>query len=179
MKEAKMHMDTNKKKMWGALLFLAASLAPIGAQAAGPDDEARALVQQFVKAGADVAALTAKLRPTKADYAAVFDAAAAAKAQAAYDAAWDQGAMVLKGKPGQTAVLIWGASSEELKSWTGAAAQHFPGGWKDGASHLQPGLRFYAFKFVEPGQTLGMAFDGLVKVNGQWRIFPKAWKIVQ
>jgi hypothetical protein len=174
-------MRSNARLVTGVILAALPLLRPGAADSApqGADAEARALVQQFVKPGADAAALTAKLRPSQADYAAVFEGAAAAKAKAAYDAAWDQGAMVVKGKPGQTQVLSWGASSEELKSWTGAAAQHFPGGWKTAGPHLKPGLRFYAFKFVEPGQTLGMAFDGLVRVNGQWRIFPKAWKVLQ
>lgn len=167
-------------KTWaGALLAVSAVLAPVSARAAGPDDEALALLKQFVKPGADAAALSRNLRPTKADFDAVFDAAASARAQAVYGPAWDQGAMVVKPKPGQTAVLSWGASSEDLKAWRGAAAEHFAGGWKDAAAHLKPGLRFYSFKFVEPGQTLGMAFDGLVKVNGQWRIFPKPWRALQ
>ena len=29
---------------------------------------------------------------------------------------------------------------------------------------------------VKPGETLGMAFDGLAFVNGHWRIFPKPWR---
>lgn len=32
---------------------------------------------------------------------------------------------------------------------------------------------------LEPGQTLGMAFDGLVHVNGHWRLFPKPWKALR
>jgi len=47
------------------------------------------------------------------------------------------------------------------------------------AAHLKPGLRIYAFKFVEPGQSLGMAYDGLVRVNGQWRIMPKPWRALR
>jgi hypothetical protein len=37
-------------------------------------------------------------------------------------------------------------------------------------------LKIYRFKFVEPGKDLGMAFDGLIYVNGHWRIFPKPWR---
>ena len=33
------------------------------------------------------------------------------------------------------------------------------------------------FKFVKPGQTFGMAFDGLVYINGKWCIFPKPYRI--
>jgi hypothetical protein len=31
------------------------------------------------------------------------------------------------------------------------------------------------WKFVKPGETIGMAYDGLVFVNGHWAWFPKAW----
>jgi hypothetical protein len=147
--------------------------------APGADKEAQALLQEFVRPGADHAALSRRLRPAPADYAVVFTAELAGKLQATYDPVWDKGLLVIRGKPDQSAVLAWGASSAELKSWTGAAAEHFPGGWKEVAPHLKPGLRIYSFKFVEPGQTLGMAFDGLVRVNGQWRIFPKPWRALR
>lgn len=159
------------------LLAPATSLAGPGAKT--PDQEALALLREFVQPGADPVALSQKLRPARADYDAVFAPALVPKLQAAYGPAWDQGLMVVRGKPGQREVLAWGASSEEIKAWSGAAAQHFPGGWKDVAPQLKPGLRIYAFKFVEPGQTLGMAFDGLVRVNGQWRIFPKPWRALR
>ena len=45
------------------------------------------------------------------------------------------------------------------------------------AAQIKPGLKVYRFKFVEPGEDLGMAFDGLVNVNGHWRIFPKPWRV--
>lgn len=174
-------MRLNRKRLMGGFLAVLPLLAPAPAQAGakGPDDEALALLREFVRPGADAAALSLKLRPTKADYDAVFDATSAPKVQAAYDPAWDAGALVIKGKPGQTAVLAWGASSEDLQAWRGAAAEHFAGGWKDVAAHLKPGLRIYAFKFVEPGQSLGMAYDGLVRVNGQWRIMPKPWRALR
>lgn len=174
-------MRVNWKRLAGAGCALLPLLSPAPASA-GPksaDDEAMALLQEFVKPGADHGALSQKLRPGRADYAAVFTPELASKLQATYDPAWDKGLLVVRGKPDQRAVLAWGASSQELKSWTGAAAEHFPGGWKEVAPHLRPGLRIFAFKFVEPGQTLGMAFDGLVRVNGQWRIFPKPWRALR
>lgn len=174
-------MRVNWMVLAGACSAVLAILAPAPAnpEPKGPDDEAMALLQEFVRPGADHAALSQKLRPAKADYDAVFGPELVPKLQAAYEPAWEQGLMVVRGKRDQQAVLMWGASSEEIKSWNGAAAQHFPGGWKQVAPHLKPGLRIYAFKFVEPGQTLGMAFDGLVRVNGKWRIFPKPWRALR
>jgi hypothetical protein len=141
----------------------------------GTDDGAKALVDEFVKPGADHAALTKKLRPTSADYTAVFEADLAKKAEALYGPAWDARQLVVAPKPGQTEVKIGSATSDEMKSWSGAASE-FPEGWKDVASQLKPGVKIYRFKFVEPGKDLGMAFEGLAYVNGQWRIFPKPWR---
>ena len=142
----------------------------------GTDAGAEALLKEFLKPGADYAALTKQLRPTKADYEAVFEPDLAASADAVYTPAWDGGAMVIAPKEGQTELKLSSATSEELKSWTGGAAE-FPGGYKEVAAKLKPGLKLYRFKFVKPGEDLGMAFDGLSHVNGHWRIFPKPWRL--
>ena len=137
---------------------------------------AKALLAEFVKPGADHAALSKNLRPTAEDYKAVFEPDLAAKAESVYGPAWEAGQLVVAPKEGQTEVKVFSATSEELKSWSGGAAE-FPGGYKDVAAQIKPGLKVYRFKFVEPGQDLGMAYDGLVNVNGHWRIFPKPWRV--
>jgi hypothetical protein len=160
-----------------ALLLLSpAALAKNAAP--GSEEAARALLSEFLKPGADAAALSAKLKPSKADYGAVFDADAAAKAEAAYGPVWDRGQMVIKGSPDQTEVKLARATTDELKMGTGAASA-FPGGYKTAASFMKPGLTVYAFKFVKPGESLGMAFDGLVFVNGHFAIFPKPWRFLK
>lgn len=141
----------------------------------GTEAGATSLLKEFLKPGADHAALSKQLRPTSADYAAVFDAESSAKVAAVYDPAWEGGQMVVAPKAGQTEVKVFSATSDEMKSWSGNAAE-FAGGWKDVAAKLRPGLKIYRFKFVEPGKDLGMAFDGLIYVNGHWRMFPKPWR---
>lgn len=140
------------------------------------EEGAKALLAEFVKPGADHAALSRQLRPTADDYKAVFEPELAAKAESGYGPAWDAGQLVVAPKAGQTEVKVFSATSDELKSWSGSAAE-FPGGWKDVAAQIKPGLRVYRFKFVEPGEDLGMAYEGLVHVNGHWRIFPKPWRV--
>ncbi len=144
----------------------------------GTEDGAKALLAEFIKPGADHATLSKALRPAKGDYDAVFMSDLAAKADAVYSPAWDGGQMVIAPKAGQTEVKLGSATSDELKSWTGGAAE-FPGGWKDVGAQLKPGVTFYRFKFVEAGQDLGMAYDGLAYVNGSWRIFPKPWRAMR
>ena len=141
----------------------------------GTEAGATSLLKEFLKPGADHAALSKQLRPTSADYSAVFDADSSAKVAAVYDPAWEGGQMVVAPKAGQTEVKVFSATSDEMKSWSGNAGE-FAGGWKEVAPKLKPGLKIYRFKFVEPGKDLGMAFDGLVYVNGNWRIFPKPWR---
>ena len=33
--------------------------------------------------------------------------------------------------------------------------------------------------FVEPGESLGLAFDGLIFVNGRWVLMPKPWRVLE
>jgi hypothetical protein len=141
----------------------------------GTEEGAKQMLNEFLKPGADHAALSKPLRPTKDDYKAVYGADSADKLASVYDPAWDKGEAVLKPNEGQTELKIWSASSEDLKNGTGNAAD-FPGGYKKVADKLQPGLTLYRFKFVKPGEDLGMAFDGLVFVNGHWVLIPKPWR---
>lgn len=144
----------------------------------GTEAGAKDLLAQFLEPGADVEALTAALRPATADYAAVFVGDAAAKAEAGYKDPWDNGYMKLAPKAGQTELLLWAASSDDLKAGEGNARE-FPGGYKSVVEHLEPGVIWYRFKFVKPGETLGLAFDGLVHVNGRWVLFPKPWRVLR
>ena len=151
-------------------------VTPDGGIASAPADGPKALLEGFLKPGADHAALTKPLRPTKADYEAVFEPAFAAQLEAAKTPLWDSGGAVLAPKPGQTELLLNSATSDDFKKGTAAAAE-FPGGYKQVADKFKPGVTLYRFKFVEPGKTIGMAYDGLVLVNGNWRLFPKPWQV--
>jgi hypothetical protein len=144
----------------------------------GSKADAKALLMKFLRPGADHFTMTQKLRPTQADYKAYFIPDSWQKAKAAYNPAWDQNQMSVKPKPGQTELLLWQASVLELEEGAGNAGK-FPGGYRKIMQHIRPGHTIYRFKFVQPGRTLGMAFDGLVFVNGHWVIFPKPWRVFQ
>lgn len=178
--------QTNPKntKLTPWLLCLALSLALGGSGIAaetfpGTEAGATSLLKEFVKPGADHAALSKPLRPTAADYSAVFEPDAAVKVAAMYDPAWDSGKVVIAPNAGQTEVKVSSGTTDELKSWTGAAATEFPGGWKQIGPKMKPGFKIYRFKFLEPGKTAGVTYDGLIYVNGNWRIFPKAWRAME
>jgi hypothetical protein len=140
----------------------------------GTEEGAKQLLGEFLKPGADHPALTKQLRPSKDDYKAVYGDAAD-KLAATYDPVWDKGDLVIKPNEGQTELKLASASSDDLKNGTGNAGE-FPGGYKKVADKLQSGVTLYRFKFVKPGEDSGMAFDGLVYVNGHWVIIPKPWR---
>jgi hypothetical protein len=136
---------------------------------------AKALVSEFVKPGVDAPALTKLLRPTLADYKAVFDAKAAANLDAVYSPEWERGSFVVIAKAGQTEVKISSATVADLKA-NNDKAKDFPGGYAKVASHLVGSSTLYRFRFVEPGQEQGNAYDGLLYVNGHWVLIPKPWR---
>ena len=174
-------MNSHKIISLVRLMGLAACIAMAVPKMAAEEDNNADLInllKEFLQPGANHATLSKQLRPTTADYAEVFDPDLSAKLEALYGPVWDAGQLVIAPKPGQTELKLFSATSDEMKSWTGKAAD-FPGGWKQVAPKLKPGFTIYRFKFVEPGKDLGMAFDGLIFVNGHWRIFPKPWRALE
>lgn len=152
----------------------------------GTAEGAKQLAQMFLDAKADKITLTKNLKPNLNDCKALFnDADIAAKAYQMYDEAFKeletQKTPIGPKSSDQTETLITGATSEELKkdTWTGAVYDHFPGGYHKVAPYLNPGLTIYQIKFVKPGESSGMRFDGFVYVNNHWVIFPKMWRIIK
>lgn len=154
------------------------AVKPSAAAEAPSLDEAKKLLGELLKPGTDNVTFTQKLKPTDADYKAVFtDPADAEKAKQHYAPMWE-GKGGIGPKEGQTELKVWKATGAELAAGTGDA-DSFPGGYKKVANKLNPKLTYFRFKFVKPGEDLGMAFDGLVHVNGHWAFLPKPWKAVQ
>lgn len=144
----------------------------------GTEEGAKQLLHDFLKAETNHISLSATLQPTKKDYQAYFVSGAAEKAEQAYTPLWKQMPLVIKPKSGQTELLLFKATTDELKKG-GQAAYHFPGGYKQIADKLKSGNTVYRFKFVKPGEKLGMAYDGLTYINGHWVIFPKPWRVLK
>lgn len=138
-------------------------------------DGAKALVTEFMKPNVDAAALTLLLRPKPADYKAVFDAPTAAKIDAMYSPEWDRGSFVVAARPGQTEVKMSSATVADFKA-NNAKAKEFPGAYSKITPNLVGASTIYRFRFVEPGQTQGNTYDGLIFVNGHWVLIPKPWR---
>ncbi len=142
---------------------------------------AKKLLSAFVAKGADFEALTKALKPSEKDYEAFFTGKAVATAKAFYAKEWASGRAMIGHKPDQTELKVWKATVEQLTNTPKgnvlkSDAKHFPGGYSKVTADLKPGLEIYRFKFVKPGRSLGMGYDGLVHVNGRWVVFGKPWR---
>lgn len=138
------------------------------------DAGARALLQQFFAAGANLVALTASLRPGPKDYRAVYKEPFASALEKTHGAMW-KGRPAIRPNAGQSELLMFFTSTTDLIARK-KALEVFPGGYKQVVSHMKPGVPIVRFKFVKPGERLGMAFDGLVYVNGRWLLMPKPYR---
>ena len=162
------------------LCLVSPTLSGCKKQFPATEDGAKAMLGEFLKPGADYLALTMQLKPRSSDYRAVFASEELAKkTETAYATLWE---MVkkspIKPKPGQTELLLWSATTEQLKARTGNSKK-FPGGYKRAVEHIKPGLTIYRWKFVRPGKRLGMAFDGLYNIDGRWVFMPKPWRVLR
>ncbi len=116
------------------------------------------------------------LRPRDDDYARVFTPDAAERAQAGYLQLWNAPPRSL-GKPGQTLITAFACDAESLRT-ENDFSRNFPGGYSRIAGFLKPELVWVAFKVLAPGESSGMAHDGLVFLDDHWAWFPKPWRIL-
>ncbi|MCT7973039.1 hypothetical protein [Laspinema olomoucense] len=116
------------------------------------------------------------LQPRDEDYAQIFVPEAAEIAQKGYKELWAQ-SPVPQPQPGQTEILIALGRAEELSSESGIA-EVFPGGYQSIAHYLLPDKVWLTWKYVKPGETSGMTYDGLVWLEDRFAWFPKPWKVL-
>jgi hypothetical protein len=76
-------------------------------------------------------------------------------------------------KNGQTEVLINVlVPGDDAKS----EKDRFAGGYIQILDKFTKGIRIYTFRYVKPGNTSGMRYDGLTYVNKRWVLIPKMWR---
>jgi len=140
---------------------------------ADPAADGRDFLLRFLDDGEDREALTLALKPTPEDVRAVYAEPLASSLIDAYDGLFVPGA-VIRPKPGQTELLSIFTTTGALKRGDPVLAE-FPGGYKEVLDYIVGDVPIARFKFVEPGEDLGLAFDGLVYINGRWVFMPKPW----
>jgi hypothetical protein len=110
----------------------------------GTNQGAEQVAREFIKKGANYAALTETLRPTKEDYTAIFKEEFAAKLESAYASTWSQPENLIAPRAGETEVKMFGATAMELERWSGYARDFFPEGWRTVGQQLKHrDLQFY------------------------------------
>ena len=87
--------------------------------------------------------------------------------------------LIRRGDPTQTRVNVHGATPEEIAAGASPAAREFPGGVKDRASLLRPGLRFYEAEFVAPGEDFGMKYHLFYWDGKRWRMLGPIWRSLE
>lgn len=144
----------------------------------GTEDGAKQMLTDL-RTSSDAAGMTKALKPTSADYKAVFTDDFAAKAEKGYEELWNDPKSVIGADPANTELKLFKATTDDIKAWTHDVEMDFPGGYQKVKDDFKPGLTVYRWKYTKPGETLGMAYDGLIYVNGHWAWFPKPWRIAK
>ncbi len=117
------------------------------------------------------------LRPPDELYARVFTETVAGPARDVYATLW-AAAPNLPQPPAGSAALIHAALAEDFGAG-GPRSKPFPNGYRTVADKLLPGMTWLVMRFVQPGSTIGLAFDGFVHVGDQRFVwFPKPWKLL-
>jgi hypothetical protein len=175
---------TRRSIILGALAALAlAACSKTGGSDAlskypGTDDGAKQLVTDL-RTSTDAAGMTKALRPTSADYKAVFTDELAAKAESGYSKLWSDPKIAISADPENTEIIINKATTDDIKAWTNDVKMSFPGGYQKVGPFFNPGLTVYQWKYIKPSETSGMSFDGLIYVNNHWAWFPKPYRIAK
>ncbi|MEU4353456.1 hypothetical protein [Streptomyces virginiae] len=123
--------------------------------------------------------VVASLEPNAADYAVVFEPEFAAEAEKMYERwIWSKPLATLDVDPEKTEIKVAKATTDALRDWPNEATEEFPGGYERVAPHFKPGTTIYQWEYLEPGEVLGKAYDGMAHVNGRWVWFPKPWRVL-
>ncbi len=164
------------KRVFALVLAVASLVGLVGCKKGDQANaaEAKEMLSDFTKPGADQAALFAALRPKPEDYEAVFVGDAAAKAKAAMDGLFE-GSKGLGLEADQTEIDVAAATPAQLSKHEGGAAS-CPPGYKDIADKLNPKITVYCFHFSKPGTKGGLAGDALVHLSDHWAYFPKPFR---
>lgn len=162
----------DKKPMSLLELIRGSTKAP--AEKPGSEAQARALLMRFFEPDADLVALTAAILPTEAEVHMVYKDPLASLMAESYAAQLKPG-IKFGPKPEHNDLLLIYATTAILQRGD-AVLREFPGGYKDVVQYFKADVPIVRFKFVTSGQTIGLAFDGLVYVNDHWVIMPKPWR---
>lgn len=134
------------------------------------------LLTRFIGSQGAEHALVEELRPEPGDYARVFKPEAAEVARRGYEMLWLRSPRP-EPKPGQSEVSLWALPAGLLVHET-ELSRRFPNGYRRVALLLDPHHVWIAWKYHRPGASTGLAYDGLVWLDGRFAWFPKPWRVL-
>ena len=114
--------------------------------------------------------------PTLQECAQVFEAEIAESVFNYIQQSAEAGEFVIGAPPNYSKLKLTAVTTDEIRTWSGAAAQEMAGGWKRIRESVLPGHTMYIVRFVEPGKDSGIRYDGLIRLKDKWVFFPKAWR---
>ena len=117
------------------------------------------------------------LRPTPDDYLLAFSPEAAETARAAYEQLWASPLRVARSAPDSRVECH--VAPAGMLAYENELSRYFPGGYRTIAPLLRPDRVWVAWKLFEPGQTAGMAYDGLAWLANRWVWFPKPYRVLR
>lgn len=115
------------------------------------------------------------LMPRESDYEIVFTGVAVEMARKAYRDMWNSNPQIKYPDHLQTELHCFIAPAGML-TWENELSWNFPGGYRKVARWLNPNRVWVAWKFVVPGESTGMAYNGLVWCDDHWAWFPKPYQ---
>ena len=96
------------------------------------------------------------------------------RARAAYAALW-AARPSFGPRAGQLELQVHAALADDFQG-RAPRAWAFPGGYGRVAPLLRAGVPWVCWRFVAPGERLGLAYDGLAWLGRRWAWFPKPWR---
>jgi hypothetical protein len=127
--------------------------------------------------GPEGPAVLEAMRPRAEDYARVFHREIVDAARAAYEVLWRTPPQLDQLVSGELTLRVDAAPAGML-SEENELSNRFPGGYRALAPYLQPDRIWFVWRYLHPGETAGMRYDGVVRLDDRWVWFPKPYRVV-
>jgi hypothetical protein len=120
--------------------------------------------------------MLANLTPREEDYAKAFVGEAVAAARQAYS---EMSVDDMRFPSGAQSQLLCHLAPAGMLLEENELSRLFPGGYRGIAAWLNPHRVWACWKYVRPGSSTGMAYDGLVWLDDHWAWFPKPYRVLK
>ncbi|WP_433383569.1 Imm49 family immunity protein [Actinoplanes sp. CA-142083] len=117
-----------------------------------------------------------EMRPRDEDYAKTFTPGTVERARSRYEELW-AGPLDFRRPDPEARVEIHVAPAGMLGD-ANELSRFFPGGYRSIAGLLMPKRVWAAWRYVTPGQTAGLSYDGLTWCDDHWAWFPKPYRLL-